>query len=75
MDNLISEKRNKERADCNDYYTSETGDVTVHSIDELCANNDIDGGPANAGQNIENGNCVDILASWLFTAWHWTNTH
>jgi hypothetical protein len=52
---LVTKQRNDESR-CGDYqYSGPARHITVDSIEELGANNDVDGGPTNTGENVEEG--------------------
>jgi hypothetical protein len=48
MNDLVTEKDNREGAECDDQNPSISWNVRVHGIDELCAYNDICRGPSKA---------------------------
>lgn len=56
VDNLVAEESDGECEDGNDDDTSPTRNVGVDSVDQLCSNNGVHGGPANASQDVEDGN-------------------
>lgn len=63
MDNLVTEQADGKSADCNDDDSDSTIHVVVDSIDELCANDGINGTPADTGQNVEDGDKLDSIPS------------
>ena len=54
---LIAKGGDGERADGDNDNASRAFDIAVDCLDELGADDRIDGGPADAGQDVENGNC------------------
>lgn len=50
---LVAEQRNAECANSDDEDTSPAGNVVVYGVDKFSANNAIDTGPANAGEDVE----------------------
>ena len=65
--NLISEKRNKEGCSCDNQNAGPARHVAVHSIEQLGAHDDIDRGPADTSENVENGNCSLLTLNVLIT--------
>ena len=55
MHHFVAEKSDEERAGSNDDDPGIAWHVGVHSVDQLSTDNDIDGRPADAGKNIEEG--------------------
>lgn len=54
---LVAEKRDEEGRGCDDDDAGPSRDVGVDCIQELGADNDVDGGPADARKDVENRNC------------------
>lgn len=54
VDYLVAEKGDDEGRSGDDDDTGVARDVAVHGVEELGANNDVDGGPADAGEDVEN---------------------
>lgn len=60
MNDLVTEEDNQKRTECNDENAGETWDVVVDCVYELRADDDIGSSPANARENIENGNYLRV---------------
>jgi hypothetical protein len=59
--NLVAKEGYHQSADSDDDDAGESRHIVVHGIDQLCADDGVDGGPAEAGKDVENRNC-DTLA-------------
>ena len=55
---FVAEEGNEEGGGGNDDDTGIAGDGTVDGMQELGADDDIDGGPADAGEDVEDGNYI-----------------
>lgn len=62
MYDLVSEESHDERAECDDDDTGISRDVRVDCVDKLCADDGIDRGPSDAGENVEHADCRTSLA-------------
>lgn len=56
MDDLVSGESNEKGAKGDDEDTSETGDGAIDSVEKLGTNNGVGGGPADTGNDVEDGN-------------------
>ena len=56
VNDLVAEQRDQKGRCGNDDDTRVARDVRVDGVEELRANNDIDGGPPDAGEDVEDGN-------------------
>lgn len=54
VDNLVAEKSDCESQESNDYHTSKARNIRVDGVDQLGADNGVDRGPTNAGNDVEN---------------------
>lgn len=57
MDNLVAKQRDEKSCSGNDDNACPARHVVVHGMEELGTDNDVDGGPAYAGKDVEDGNC------------------
>jgi hypothetical protein len=56
VNDLVAKKGDQEGACCNDDDPGVSRHVRVDGVDELCADNDVDGRPSQAGEAVEDGN-------------------
>lgn len=63
MDDLVSEEGDKEGGSSNNNDTSPARHVTIDSIEELSANNNIHRRPTNASKNVEDSDDFDAIPS------------
>jgi hypothetical protein len=59
--NFVAKYGNHQRTDGYDDDTGKPRHICIHGVDQLCADNGVDGGPAKAGKDIEDRN-YDTLA-------------
>lgn len=57
VNHLVAKSGHKEGAHCDDDDTGGTFDIVVDCLNKLSTDDRVDRRPANAGQNIEEGDC------------------
>jgi hypothetical protein len=57
VNNFVAKERNKEGTSCDNDNAGPAWNITVDGIEDLRAYDNIDRGPAYAGENIKEGNC------------------
>lgn len=56
VDDFVAEEGDKEGGSRNDNDAGITGDIMVDGVQELSTDDDVHGGPANASEDVEDGN-------------------
>ena len=57
MHDFVAEERDEEGGGGDDDDAGPAGDVGVDGVQELSTDDDVDGGPANASEDVEDGDC------------------
>lgn len=55
VDDFVAEEGDEEGRSCDDNDACKAGKIVIHSVEELGANYDVDGGPTNASEDVEDG--------------------